>query len=110
MPITRSQAGTLTVDDRPTKPRRGFFSNVFAASEGGPRRSRQSPPQGPGGPGNNGNGDKKGAPPMPPGRGLFGILSFAIVCVLLFMMINSPGRGEKITLQQFEQLINAHQI
>jgi cell division protease FtsH len=48
---------------------------------------------------------------MPPaGRGLFGILSFAIVCVLLFMMINSPGRGEKITLDQFEKGIVAKQI
>ena len=37
--------------------------------------------------------------------GFFGILSFAIVCVLLFMMINSPGRGERITLTQFEDAI-----
>src|SRR5689334_4531964 len=103
MPITRSHAGTLTVDDRPTKPRRrGFFSNIFAASEG-PRRSRPSPPPGPGGP--NGNGDKKPGPPVPPGRGLFGILSIAIVCVLLFMMINSPGRGDRITLEQFSQRV-----
>jgi cell division protease FtsH len=47
---------------------------------------------------------------MPPSRGLFGILSFAIVCVLLFMMINSPGRGDKITLEQLETRITNHQI
>jgi cell division protease FtsH len=77
------------------------------ASEGGPRRSRGTPPPG----GNGGpNGDKKGQAPMPPSRGLFGILSFAIVCVLLFMMINSPGRGDKITLEQLETRINNHEI
>src|SRR5262245_4239621 len=107
MPITRSHPGTFTVDDL-TKPRPGLLSTIFAASEGGPRRSRQSPPQGPGGP--NGNGDKKPGAPVPPGRGLFGILSFAIVCVLLFMMINAPGRGDKITLQELEARITAKQI
>src|SRR5882724_634516 len=117
MPRTHSEpsfqptlSGRLPVDTRQSKSRlRGLFANLFPASEGGPRRSRGTPPPGPGGPGGP-NGDKKGPPPLPPSRGLFGILSFAIVCVLLFMMINSPGRGERITLEQFETKLGNRQI
>jgi cell division protease FtsH len=90
---------------------RGPLSDLYAAADNGQRRPRNGPPQGPQGPGGNGpGGDKKTPPPMPPGRGLFGILSFAIVCVLLFMMINSPGRGDKITLEQLQARIGNQTI
>ncbi|MCC6951189.1 MAG: ATP-dependent zinc metalloprotease FtsH [Phycisphaerales bacterium] len=47
-------------------------------------------------------GEPKGGPQgMPPSRSLFGIVSLAIMGVLLFMMFNTSGRGAKVNLEQF---------
>lgn len=58
----------------------------------------------PGGPNNGQRGPGNGTP-TPPNRGMFGILSVALLGLLLFLMFTSPGRGQKITLVQFEQRI-----
>jgi cell division protease FtsH len=70
----------------------------FAAAKGDGERGRtggegdKTPRKGPGG-------------AMQPGRGLFGIVSMVLLAVLLFMLLNSAGRGgTPITLQQFERL------
>jgi len=47
---------------------------------------------------------------MQPNRGIFGIISLAIVGLLLFMMFSSPGRGRSVTLQQFQVLYADGQI
>src|SRR5262245_66155367 len=69
-------------------------------NEGPSRRPRQGGPQGP--------GDKKPAQ-MQPGRGIFGLVSLAMLGLLLFFMFTQP-RGEIITLEQFRTLYNNNQI
>lgn len=66
-------------------------------------RGREKPQQ-------EGNGRKPSdrkpgqAPPPPPSRGMFGIVSIIVLGFILFMMFNSPGRGEQITLDQFRTM------
>ena len=66
-------------------------------------RGREKPQQ-------EGNGRKPAdrkpgqAPPPPPSRGMFGIVSIIVLGFILFMMFNSPGRGEQITLDQFRTM------
>ena len=85
---SRAQIGTHHLEHAPTRP-----SSFLAFADQGPRRQR---PTGQNGNGQGPDGDKKGQPQLPPNRGLFGIIFCAAVCVLLFMMFNSPGRGERI--------------
>jgi cell division protease FtsH len=47
---------------------------------------------------------------LSPGRGLFGIVTVALLCVMLFMMFNSTLPGEKVSLNQFERDYEAKQL
>jgi len=44
---------------------------------------------------------------MLPGRGVFGLVSVAILCMLLYMMFNAPARGERVTLDQFASMFES---
>ncbi len=84
---------------------RGASSRVrgllrMPASEERPRSGGQG--------GGNGPGPRKGpGPNMQPSRGLFGIVSMVLLAVLLFMLLNSAGRGgAPISLEQFETMYN----
>jgi cell division protease FtsH len=81
------------------------FAGLRMLMAEGPRRGRDTRPDGQGG----GSGDKKQGPP-PPSRGLFGVVSLLIFCVLIFMMFNSPGQGQKITIAEFKRLWENRQI
>jgi cell division protease FtsH len=88
-----------------------FLPGWRMMAEGGPRRGRgpEGPGGGPGGPGGQGPGnpgDKKPAP----NRGLFGIVSMLIFAFLLFMMFNSPGRGEPVSFEEFRTLWDNQQL
>ncbi|MFM9996292.1 MAG: ATP-dependent zinc metalloprotease FtsH [Phycisphaerales bacterium] len=74
--------------------------DAHPASDGGGDRP-QPPPPTPGG-GRGGPPRRPGAgPTIPPSRGLFGLVSLVLLAVLLFMMYNAGGQGQKITLEQF---------
>lgn len=88
---------------------RGGFASVAFASEGSEQRGKQPRKQrggseGTGGPGREeGREDRKpSAPPPQSSRGLFGLVSFIILGVVIFMMLNSSIGGRSVTLEQFE--------
>jgi len=47
---------------------------------------------------------------LPPSRGFLGLVSIGILGLLLFMMFINPGRGEKVSLEQFSVLYKDKQI
>ncbi|MFZ4576643.1 MAG: AAA family ATPase, partial [Phycisphaerales bacterium] len=61
----------------------------------------------PGGPGG-GSGGPQGM--LSPGRGLFGVVFFALLCVMLFVMFNSTMPGDNITIREFENAYVNKQI
>ncbi len=92
---------------------------VVAQSDDGTRRNAgRGRPDGPKGqrdpngepPNNNDPNKRPPGAPVPPGRGLFGILAVAMVVALLFMLFNTSGRGEVITLDQLEKRVESGQI
>ncbi|MBL8760863.1 MAG: ATP-dependent zinc metalloprotease FtsH [Phycisphaerae bacterium] len=75
-------------------------------SSDGPSRNNNTPPKTP--PGKPGpEGERRG---MPPGRGLFGIATIIIIALVLMMLVNSGGRGDTITLADFETLVKNREI
>jgi len=91
---------------------------VVAQSEDGSRRNPGRRPNGPNGqrdpngepPNNNDPNKRPPGAPVPPGRGLFGILAVAMVVALLFMLFNSTGRGEEVSPEQFRERWSSGQI
>ena len=90
-----------------------LLGGVLMASrdEGGDARRGNRPEPGSGGggggPGGPGGGpERKGPQPQqqPPSRNIFGLVSFLILGVIIFVMLNSTVGGTATTLQQFEQL------
>ncbi|MBS0198794.1 MAG: ATP-dependent zinc metalloprotease FtsH [Planctomycetes bacterium] len=63
-------------------------------------------------PGESGPGNDKKAPGQapPPSRGMFGAVSLLLLGLIIFMMVNSPGSGRKITLDEFKSLYNSQQL
>ncbi len=98
---------TPDVPTQPTPAARDPWAGVALSSSGGrdrPEPDGNRPPGGPqGGPGGPGG-------MLSPGRGLFGIVTVALLCVMLFMMFNSTLPGEKISLNQFERDYDAKQL
>jgi cell division protease FtsH len=74
-------------------------------SSDGPSRNNNPQKTPPGKPGP--EGERRG---MPPSRGLFGIATFIIIALVLMMLINSGGRGDTITLADFETLVKNREI
>ena len=86
---------------------RGWFA---FASDGSEDRGRTGRAGKSGGDGRSGKDrgspgdDRKGSnPPPQPSRGLFGIVSLIVLCIVIFMMLNSSIGGRPTTLEQFEQ-------
>jgi cell division protease FtsH len=83
-------------------------SLVMMASDDEGRGGRQGNQGGGGGSGGGGgggngpNGRKPTPPSVPPSRGVMGVVFALIVGLLLLAMFNSPGAGERISLEQFE--------
>ncbi len=98
---------TPDVPTQPTAAARDPWAGVALSSSGGrdrPEPDGNRPPGGPqGGPGGPGG-------MLSPGRGLFGIVTVALLCVMLFMMFNSTLPGEKVSLNQFERDYEAKQL
>jgi cell division protease FtsH len=78
---------------------------MASRDEGGDARRGNRPEPGPGG-GGGGGPERKGPQPQqqPPSRNIFGLVSFLILGVIIFVMLNSTVGGTATTLQQFEQL------
>jgi hypothetical protein len=74
-------------------------------SSDGPSRNNNPQKTPPGKPGP--EGERRG---MPPSRGLFGVATFIIIALVLMMLINSGGRGDTITLADFETLVKNREI
>lgn len=75
---------------------RGMMPMASDDKPGDSRKNNQRPdPNGP---------RKPQIPTPPPNRGLFGILTLVLLGVLMFMLLNQPGHGDRITLAEFETL------
>ncbi len=70
---------------------------MTAGQEPSGDRRRPAGRQGGGPPGD----PKKPGAPVPPGRGLFGVVFIVLMVLMVFMMFNSTGGGQEITLDQF---------
>jgi len=82
----------------------GLFMASREDGGGGDARRGNRPDPTPGGPTGPG-GDRKGPPqPQSPSRNIFGLVSFLILGVIIFVMLNSTVGGTATTLQQFEQM------
>lgn len=51
-----------------------------------------------------GDGSQTRSGPLPPGRGLFGIVAVMLVVLLAVMFVNAAGSGKRISLSAFEAL------
>jgi cell division protease FtsH len=71
----------------------------------GGREPRPTPPEG-----GNGNQGKKPQGAVPPGRGLFGLVSMVLLVTMLFLMFGTLNRGQTMTLDEFRTLWNTNQI
>lgn len=70
------------------------------AGNGSGQSGKSTKPEGQGPSG--GPGQRK-QPNMPPSRGLFGVVALMLMGLIAFMMINTPGRGSPISLEEFER-------
>ena len=76
----------------------------------GGQKPGQSPGQKPGQSSGQGD-DKQGGKPSPtPSRGLFGLVSVMLVMLLLFMFLTNPGRGQRVSFSEVENLYTSGQI
>jgi cell division protease FtsH len=57
-----------------------------------------------------GNDPRKPVGPTPPSRGLFGVLTLALLAMLLFMLFSQPAGGDRITLAEFATQYKNKQI
>ena len=53
---------------------------------------------------------KPGTQPTPPSRGLFTVVSLIALGLMIFLLINAPNQGRKITINEFEELYRQNKI
>jgi len=90
-------ANDFRVDDAARLPLSRAGALLRVASKEGGEEKRPSKPEG--------DAQRKpGQPPAPPSRGLFTIVSLIALGLMIFLLINAPGQGRKITLNEFDEL------